>query len=163
MNSETIILHRLAFSISFRRGKFWPFSYNGKKLEYHGNFSINPVTAGKQLETTGDFSLISRRFSKKSLAGYDGRKKSWVSCLLSIQVSAQLKRPLMKSGCWTARSSWCFCILLPKTLWCWRYWKCHRIYSIPLDVIALNQWVAPIVLRSLYLSTVCDSLRWIRG
>ena len=50
------------------------------------------------------------------------RKKSWVSCLLSIQASAQLKRVVLTKNWldWTIRSYWLFpwTYPLPKKRWC---------------------------------------------
>ena len=58
-------------------------------------FLGNPVTfTGKQLQVGDkalDFSLTTTDLSKKTLADFDGKKKSWVLSLLSILVSAQRK------------------------------------------------------------------------
>lgn len=58
-------------------------------------FLGNPVTfTGKQLQVGDkalDFSLTTTDLSKKTLADFDGKKKSWVLSLLSILVSAQHK------------------------------------------------------------------------
>lgn len=141
-------------------------------------FLGNPVSfTGKQLQVGDkalDFHLLQQTFLKNLWLILMERKKSWVSCLLSIQASAQLKRVvLMKNWLdWTTQSSWLFLWTYhcPKTLvWCWRHWKCHHALRLFRPFLwtwlcPLNQWVAPIGTRSF-----CPrywqyySLRWIRG
>ena len=98
------------------------------------------------------------------------RKKSWVSCLLSIQVSVQLKRVvLMKNWLdWIIQLSWLFqwTSLLPKNVGAvLRYWKCHHALRLFRPILwtwlrPLNQWMASPSTRGLC-SRYCNTIRYV--
>ena len=137
-------------------------------------FLGNPVSfTGKQLQSATRrliFLSLQQTFLKNLWLILMERKKSWVSCLLSIQVSAQLKRVvLMKNWLdWTTQSSWLFLwtyLLLKTLVWCWRHWNAIMLsdyfdHSFGRDyALLINEW--HLLARAVFVLDTDNTIRYV--